>query len=281
MSDREITEVFSDTVNGLQDAAFAASLSKWRIKILGCVRDISKQTKVDDLEILCELITTLVEVNKIYKVPLYRKNKKLYSILQDDGALVKIEALAKSKNVDTHIWVMLSSLEPVKKASLSTMVFREVHQFKCDYLTRYYSEKNGYKVIKSEALEVSHFGAQPEVRKIVKKSHVQVVTEVSCDYTNTENAPIQIADKTESHEISLLCQDLINKLVSILSEPAKLVLSKMIEEPNMSVRQIKTDCGLKSKRDVEKAKAEIARKADNISGGGFDFGILSPVYFEG
>ena len=149
----EIAELFNKIISGLNDATFSEALSKWRVKIFSCVQNVSKMTKVEEVEILSNLISKLVEVNITHKKDLFRYKGHVYEISDKDGSLVQIKSISVSKDLVNTFWTMDCNITPVKKASLSSMIFREIHQFKCDYLTSFYSLKNGYKVIEKEGYD--------------------------------------------------------------------------------------------------------------------------------
>lgn len=277
MSNRETVETFNSFVEGLQDRDLADSLAKWRVKILNCTASIAFMTKLEELDILCDLIKNLVEVNVNYKKELYRYNKHIYEISFFDGELVEVKSISIDTKLVKSFWAMKVNLEPIKKASLSSMVFREVHQFKSDFLYKFYSSKNGYKILEKESVVVSSVGELPTVRKVTKRVPIQLIREVPC-VIDGDSPEIQLADKTKSFELSVICNDLVQKLIGILSEPAKLVLRKMVEDPKASNVSIRNDCKLNN-YTISIAKAEIARKAQELCDG-VDVLNIYPAYFN-
>lgn len=139
-----LSELFNQYVQNV-DEDFGNSLKKWKRLFFGCVGSVSQAARRDKEEVFHDLILELVEEREKHRTDLHRYAGRSY-IRTDKrlGGYVWIETPSWNKAYFDKRWVLREQLESIAKSSLDSYMYRQICQFKIDYLGKVFTKKNGY-----------------------------------------------------------------------------------------------------------------------------------------
>ena len=262
MSSRAYIREFAES---FERKDFGAAILKWAPLIETTVRNAARLMRHDDEEdMLQALLLDLASFYDYFVSPLYRYNGIVWKVKEQQGRLVLLVSPESRLAPLTPCWTYASYLEPVKKSSASSFVYRRIVQFVPDLATKKFRKRNGFKLQAQQRAVVEKSGKKNELRLRTISCPVQQHPRVHTDHLE------DCADTRSSTD--LVCA--ARRALSNASLPAKLVAQALMAGAKSDARGLGRQLGLKM-RQVSQAKLELYRGLKNME---YPKGC-SPVYF--
>jgi len=175
----DVGSEYTKVCNSLErtDPEFSKALRKWYGHFCSVVFKVHAITKVPLEDVFQRILTELVRIRGVYLIPLFRYHKYLYEVSGRDGSLCYLSTPRHNRYLRRSFWIPSSFVEPVKKASLSSMIYRELTQQMCDIIAAFFCQKNGYEV-KEQEVEGAVVSKSGDRGLVLKKKRVKVPTRV-------------------------------------------------------------------------------------------------------
>ena len=255
---------------------FGACLKKWKYLLYSSVKKVAAVQHSSEIDTFQDFLVPLVKINSMQSIPLFRYKKKVYEITKKDGFNVRLKSSRYNVKGVNVVWARRERIEKVKKASISSLMYRKIQQQASVMVRSVFTKKNGYEVSSTESGTVRMRNGEygEKYKKIKKNTVVKRYKEVSIDeplVTESEFSLLDILpDETSSHiEENYMKKDLRQKIFEKISVAAQSVFKYLFKDPEVSDRELRKDLKF-SKLKLTYAKREI-RKA---------YELLTKTYYK-
>ena len=271
------------------DKELAIALKKWSPRILSSVYALNQLTQKDTNDLLQDFMVRVSQASYDHKREQYRINGKLYEIHKKEGqfvTLIRKTSLKSSKENPSFVYSSYQYLAPIKKASLSSLIYRVIHQTHCDILQHFYSKKNGFKEVGEEEKVVKVrgkgiTGVEKKKTKVIEcmKKEFSIHTNVSgSDDPEGITFLDVLYDVKNDVEKKLEAKNLVDTFYSYLSEQTQKVMNETAMTGKLNSVKIAKKLNM-TRRQMEVAKVSAVRAWDMANNQHYDFKGKKPMYF--
>lgn len=262
-----LSDYMDDTFANIhkQDAEFGEALKKWKYLFVNTIYKVAKVREAAPLDVFHELMVPLVKLNELHKLQLYRYKKKVYEIDRKDGPYVRLVAQRYNLRKITPVWMPEEHLEPIKQASISSLVYRKIQQESSVMFRSVFTGKNGYKVVSENSgwakMRNVEYGKKFQIIK--KNEVIKLYSNVSLDDRVNHEDDLTIKDMLAdsasfSSEDLFSMNELSAKLMDRLSPPAQQLFEELCSNPGASERALIRKVAL-NKKTLHFAQREIVQ----------------------
>jgi hypothetical protein len=245
------------------DPEFGASLKKWKFLLYSSVKKVAAIQHVSEIDTFQEFLVPLAKINSMQSIPLYRYKNKVYEITKEDGFNVRLKSSRYNVKGVNVVWARRERIEPVKKASLPSLVYRKIQQQASVMVRSVFTKKNGYEVVSTEQGSVKMRNGEygEKYKKIEKNNVIKKYSEISMDkpvgVDGESTLQDILADEKAPHiEDNYIRKEIKEKILNRISDPAQKVFKFLCEDPESTDRDLRRYLKF-SKRKLEYAKREI------------------------
>lgn len=271
----DVKKYVYDIINNIRKSneELSKCLKKWIPLISSIVYKIHMITGREEEDIIQELLISIIEIDNIYDVPLYRYNGKLWEIGSENKGKVLLVNPRYNKTHKDSIWVKKSEVCKVKKGKRESSVYREINQQFVDIINAYFTKKNGFaKKRNKDNMVVVRSGSKGV---FFDKRNVCSVQKMINFVDDSELVYYSNGDLNAEQE--LIYKDYINEINSGISIQARAILQYMIDNPGISNEMIAMKNNI-SVKIVALSRLEILRSISFLNT--CDDDGYNPIYFS-
>jgi hypothetical protein len=263
MSKRSYIKVFASS---FKNEDYCKAVIKWAPLIENTAYQTSKLVKQEYEDSLQSVLLDLAAMYDYFTSDLYRFKSRVWKLKLRNGPLALIECPDHVLDPMEPRWVSWSVLEPVKKCSANSFVYRRVVQHLPDTAVKHFRKKNGFTLLKEKRDVVVKTGDTRKVKNKVTFVPVQKHKKISMS-----EPFINIVDPKWTPEQTCVSNHMFDEASSLTKKVAKLIMSDGILGTMALARQAKL-----KPRQVCHAKAEMYRVLKKFR---YPLGTY-PVYFS-
>lgn len=228
----EVKKYVCDVIKSIENKnpELSRCLKKWIPLISSVVYKVCLITGKNEEDIVQELLMSIIEVDNIYNIPLYRYDGKLWEVGGNKSNKCLLVNPRYNKTHRDSIWVKKSEIQLVKKGKRESSVYREINQQFVDIINAYFTKKNGFEKTKNKnSVVMVRSGSKGVFSGKKDTCSVQKVV----NFTN-DSELLYLSSGEMNAEQELIFRDYVNEININISDEAKFVLQYMMDNPGVS-----------------------------------------------
>lgn len=260
-----LSKFMDQTFDNVQrtDPEFGKVLKKWKSLFYNTVKKVSIVGEITEMDVFQEIMISLIRINSLHPIKLYRYKGKVYELSKVDGFYVRLVSCRYTLRQPQVIWVRKERVKRVKKASLSALVYRKIQQQSSVMFRSVFTQKNGYEVVSTEngVVKMRNGEYGEKFKNIEKNKVIKVWDQVSLSTPIYQDEGLTLKDvvrdlKGSTSEEECLNNDIVERMLRRLSKPSQAIFKWMILDANTPDRETQQIFDI-SKRQLSFAKREI------------------------
>ena len=253
------------------DEEFGKALKKWKGLLFSSVRKVAAVSHQTEVDVFQDFLVPLSKISAMRSIPLYRYKNKVWEISKDDGFNVRLVSSRYNVRGRRVVWARKEFLVPVKKATMSSLVYTKIQQQASVMMRSSFVQKNGYEVTGTEEEIVktrnSDYG---EKYKTIEKNIVRkVIDEISLDHPFEDGEMFlkDVVEDVRSYSAEECCcrSDFEEKALARLSKTAQMLFKWSLMNPEVKDLEICQTLDL-TKSQLGYAKREILKVYLELTG---------------
>jgi len=238
---------------------FGLALKKWKGLLISAIKKVSAISKTSVYDVFQEFMIALSRINSMNSIPLYRYDGKVYEIDRIDGFNVRLKTSRFNVRNVNVLWIRRERIEPVKKASLFSLIYNKIQQHASVMVRAIFTQKRGFSVksTKYENTKVRNASCGVTHKVIKKNEVVQDCRTVSIEDLDNPNLVKyeNIEDESKDSSFSQFSYvEMRSKIMKMISNDAQSVFKLLCKDYQISNKK------LMKKLNFSENKVIVARR---------------------